>query len=935
MVQPMIDQNHWGRMATWALSTAMAWSALANPAAAQNAATQNAAAPNAAAPNAAERNAAARNKAAEAPKPKQRYLSTSFRFNDIDVGRMTDRLASIGVELPVRLRGTVSVNFRIGVPWTSPRNLRAYRFDGRLSSPDLVIDDLRVQGLIADVVYRDGVLQLSPLKASLNAGDPSTGGPNDSTAGQVAIRGEIDLYAGGDRSGPKPFNVKIVGNDVPLGALAAFADVDVRGDVDIDATAKGVLGGDASKDQTADRKAADRKTVDQASPRLAPSSPRLTLDAKIASPGITVLGQPTGLIEHRLTIDDRRFRLTPLNPIDTESPAIRNDRDSLRLRSIAADYRSDDDAFVLSDIDAQILGGLIAGDVRLAKMDDVAGDRGVHRFDLRWDALTPSLTRRALAEIPFLGASALTGLDQTAIAFSTSGAIDWRVPADAIDQPAAHRGTADVTVDPIRIGDVVVGNIKVSLAADRGDLRVTADGNLFGGDIEVRSGAEVDTAATWSDAATRLAANLTVSADAIPLSRVMPILRRRDRRLYSGTVSVAYLASGKKFMLDASGVQIDHRDVARRLSVRGRVTDSAIAIDRIDGHVGGGRIEGSGTWSTDGAAGSNRIEVRISAVSVGDALRPIADVVSDAYDASVTGTVFVTGGRVVRIGGLVTGVDSKVFGLPVGDLSSRLTVQFPVSLSRWSVDLASIRGPSLGGRLTGQLNLSGLRGGGFDMSGDFDARRVDLGYALTSIGVGSSIAHGDVTGRLVIGGDNITGGNDLRGRFSAELSGTSGSAVPGLSTASRYFAGSVVSQTTFDRGTIDGTIGGGLIRIEDFRILSPRVLVTAAGSVSIRDLRLDLSAVVSTGLFGRDPAEILALAATRYLTRTAVNAVVPGSSLLEVTRYLRDRTVYFNVRGTAARPVVQLSTIETARALATQIAIEQILPNLIGGALDD
>ena len=74
-----------------------------------------------------------------------RYWTTRWEFENVDIDKLVGRLKSIGIDLGLRLRGTATVKLDVGIPLTSLRDGAAYRFDGTLTSPGLVIDDVELK----------------------------------------------------------------------------------------------------------------------------------------------------------------------------------------------------------------------------------------------------------------------------------------------------------------------------------------------------------------------------------------------------------------------------------------------------------------------------------------------------------------------------------------------------------------------------------------------------------------------------------------------------------------------------------------------------------------------------------------------------------------------------------------------------------------------
>ncbi len=114
----------------------------------------------------------AQNDAADAqPAAKRfRYWTTNWSFTDFNIQTLMRRLAIIGLELPIDLSGTASVDFDVSVPLNGLRDPQAYRFRGTLSSPRLTVDDVPLEELYIELDYADGRVTLSELRGRLRRG---------------------------------------------------------------------------------------------------------------------------------------------------------------------------------------------------------------------------------------------------------------------------------------------------------------------------------------------------------------------------------------------------------------------------------------------------------------------------------------------------------------------------------------------------------------------------------------------------------------------------------------------------------------------------------------------------------------------------------------------------------------------------------------------
>lgn len=102
--------------------------------------------------------------------------TTQWSFEKVNVATLASRLKTIGVDLGLDLRGVVTADLKVGVPWRSPGDRAAYRFQGKLTSPRLVVDRVELQNLVTIVDYRDGVLKMTKLSSSILNDQGGSGG---------------------------------------------------------------------------------------------------------------------------------------------------------------------------------------------------------------------------------------------------------------------------------------------------------------------------------------------------------------------------------------------------------------------------------------------------------------------------------------------------------------------------------------------------------------------------------------------------------------------------------------------------------------------------------------------------------------------------------------------------------------------------------------
>lgn len=171
-------------------------------------------------------------KPAGAPAAEKAYLNVNIGFRDVDVAEL---LKTAGVEVPVKLGGKVTVRVQVDIPTDTPDEFRTYRLTGRVHSQRLTVDDLAVEGIAADLNFRDGKLSVTDFVGRL----PGFAGANGA-AGSFTARGEVTV--GKDY----PFQATVKLDQVPLESVEQLksllpASLRLAGVANVTAGLKGTL----------------------------------------------------------------------------------------------------------------------------------------------------------------------------------------------------------------------------------------------------------------------------------------------------------------------------------------------------------------------------------------------------------------------------------------------------------------------------------------------------------------------------------------------------------------------------------------------------------------------------------------------------------------------------------------------------------------------
>jgi len=122
---------------------------------------------------------------AGAAKEEKSFLHFNVAFRDVDVAEL---LKSAGIEVPVQVRGKVTVHVQLDIPTESPDDFNAYRMNGTVNAKRLKIDELEVEGISAKLDLRDGKLSVKDFVGRLPAlAEASADG------GSFQARGELEV----------------------------------------------------------------------------------------------------------------------------------------------------------------------------------------------------------------------------------------------------------------------------------------------------------------------------------------------------------------------------------------------------------------------------------------------------------------------------------------------------------------------------------------------------------------------------------------------------------------------------------------------------------------------------------------------------------------------------------------------------------------------
>lgn len=944
------------------------------------------------------------------PPPQQRYWSTQWSFEDIDVGTLTARLSRIGIDVGVPLAGRVTVRFEVGVPWTAIGDAAAYRFDGTLSSPALRVDDIRFADLSANVVYRDGLATLNQLHATLITNQADTPGILDGSGtaalvprGDVSAKLKIDNIALAPiadlimKVGAKQRNMlveagQVSGNvqfTVPLDSISQIESYQLSGgiegdslqlrglppakltirDISIDAGTLNVkkfdltatsntetirlfgaatvpldgsgpfqfdVAGDdvptqavATLVQSVGADATPNNAFDWVSGKLdfqargtgqfasTMQDSRWDIQAAVASPGLSVAGVDLGVLGHDIELTPRKLRVVPKRPVDS-LPS------SMMIRGLQCDYQIQANALKITALDARVFGGRLQGSAQIP----VNGE-DVLTADLKCDSLRPTI----LVPVPTPTRPEFTA--------SLSGDLKWRVPIASLRQPAVHQGTANLSIDDMRLAGEPIGQLKLAVSAEAGELTLQGDGNVLDGTVRINMAATTTPGDLWSDVIGRLQRSEIELSD-ISVGQLI-FVAGSNRTDISGRISGSLQgttfpslnvdSAPTRFDLSVHDLRYQSMLVSRQTSAQGAWNGRALTIDSLVGDYAGGTARASGRVEVEPIGSGTQLRTdltaRIDRIDLQNGLF-FVPTVSDYIGGKCSGTVRLSGtDYALRVRGNLIGRQFVLADIPLGTAHSGIFVDADVLTNRWKLRLPTITANIGGGSLEGELAVSSSHRstGGVDLASRWKTRRVDFFRLSDQLGQATSLATGEITGELTLGGKSVRSIDDVAGRFRFRLGETRGGAIPGLVGVSQWLGPVSLATEKFNVGEANGVIGNGVLTMDEFWLGSDAALIRADGRIYLKSKRMDMEALIATGDY-RDLSVDLQRIAQQYLLRT----LLPGSVILDISDLLRDRTLVVSIRGRIDHPIVRLQTAETFREETARFLIRESGRLLLTGA---
>jgi hypothetical protein len=870
------------------------------------------------------------------------YLEADFSLSDADLGEL---VSGLGLSLPFKVAGKLSVQVRLGIPTDAAQDMKAYRAEGTAQLPVLRIEDVEFADVRARVRYAEGMLRLTEFRGKL----PPDGSKETRDPGTFTGTARLQLVPAG------PLQATLRVERFPVDRLLTLlpgVSVDTTGEL------SGVVEASVPSDRMRDP-AAWEASADLTSPWLRSAGLTMTgasLRAAVAR-GTATLTDLHGRVAGGSLAGSGDMGLTAPYPYQSRIELL--DIDAAALALLAPAYRPPVTALGSIVLDADLRGSLqpltVAASGKASaqrlRIEGMSAD-SVH-FDWAEKGREISL-RNIYAQ---LGDGTIKGTATVPLAQTQAGEANLRLHEVNIENLLEAYPSF-----PVRVAGKVDGTVRGTLTAARagGSRRLTTQIELgapqlriqgipaqrLGGSIDYRGGAgEYQLQGETLGGRFRLEGKLppprpaAVPEPAIDAPAKAPAAAPPDGRLQIEGVRLGRLwdAFGWEDVMRLRGIIAvdlpfryegpDRRPVGqgtfRIAELRWDGEDRADAIQG-DLRLDGDRLE---LCNVTGALGEGLIgahvvlplargrggsfNINLTQVEASRLLKSWPDIgepIQGPLDVSLRGTI----DGVLRGGGTIVLTRGRVLGVEVSEW--RLPVQFSLA-PRWGDGQLRVSDTSAAiahGRAMGRAYFTWAPAG--RLEGNIRFYDVDLRALMATMGDSSTFANGRVAGRIDLGGSEMHSVEDLTATLSATLSQAQALQLPVLKQIVPYIRPGM-SSSSFQTSQLEGRLSRGNFRIQRMTLEGGLLQMIVEGTINMQG-RIDLDVTARTDNITFVPPALRLLG-----LRLPAAGVLPAGLIVEASLLLANRTVRLHVTGTVRNPVIQVQPLR----LLTQEAVRYFL----------
>jgi translocation and assembly module TamB len=869
------------------------------------------------------------------------YFEADLSLQDVNLGELVRRL---DLQLPFPVEGTLSFKLHVAFPVDTPKDLKAYRFDGTSDLPRLNLAGFDMTDVHARVRYAGGLLVLEDLRGRTPV--PRRPGRPEEAPGTFDGSAHLQVSPPGDLTATVSTNGVPV--DVALDRLpgaAGLADGRVSGTVRVRAPAarlkdpstwegSGVVRSDHAqaygltfRDASANLGLA-RGTAALRDFRGELEGAPLTGSAEAVLSGAYPFKGHADLEKADLAMLQRlRPELRPpvavagsfgvtadfqgtLAPASVTASGTARGRDltveGARVNDVSFHWASTADLLRLTDLAAKLYGGEVNGTAAVPLKESATGGADLRVADVDAKALTqgiPAFPVRLEGQV--------------------SGTVKGTLSAAAPGKPREANADVELTAPRLKLQGIPTERVRGTVAYRGGSGSYRLEGGLAGGTFKVEGPFAPRRAPASSEAPAPRPAPAPGGAEeqqppppqgslevrGVRLGRLLEeMFPRRGYSALSGVLdlSLPFRLEGPdrqpagRGTFTISRLRYDDVTLADRLQGAVDLTREGIRFGDIGGSLYGGTVRAV-AGVRFGRGQRNFLSLDLTSVEVSQLLAPFPRLAGLAEGPV---NVRLRAGGVGEYSGTaeVTFLRGRLFGVQVGEL--RLPIDFSfVPGDGGRLEVRDTSGQVAMGRALARAGLSW--GGVTRLEGSvrfFDAEVRALFGRSGEFGT-SYFGSGRLNGRLDFGAADLRSVNDLTATLTGTLTQTQASGIPVLQQVMPFIPIVGGSSTQFQSGDVRGRLAGGVFRLQRLALNSSAADILVEGNITLEG-RLDLEVTARTGgpVLNARGLQLLGL-------RLPAVGPLPLTLIVDASAFLANRVIHLRVTGTVRNPVIRVEPV--------------------------
>jgi hypothetical protein len=859
------------------------------------------------------------------------YLEADFSLDDVDLAQL---VSGLGLSLPFKLTGILSVELRLGIPTDAGKDMNAYRAEGTARLARLGIEDVQFTDVRARVRYSEGMLRLTEFCGNI----PASG--RSSERGTFTGTARMQLV----HLGPLAAQLRL--EHLPVDRLVSLLPgvaADAAGE--ISGVVKAACSADKLRDPAAWEASASLEAplvrlaglaVSEASlhaevargaatltdfhGRLASGSVTGSGDLRLTGPypykarielhdidvsaldGLSPAYRPPVAATGTLVIDaDLGGSLQPPTVVASGNARARRLRiEGVTIDSVSFEWAQKGRELALRAIDARLGDGDVKGTATLPLVDAEPGDADLRLHEVKIENLL-----QAIPTFPLR------------VAGQVDGTVRGTVTAARIGQPRTLSTQVELTAPLLRVQGIPAQQLRGSIDYRAGVGEYHLQGETLGGRFRLQGKLPEPRPAT-PEPAKDAPPDGRIEVLGVRLGRLWGALGSENVAGLQGLVSIdlPFRHEGPKRRLVGLGsfriaeLRWEGEDRADLIQGDLRLDGERLQLRNVTGALGEGLVAAQVVLPLGRERGGS-FNVTLTQVEAARLLRPWGsggELIQGPVDVSLRGAI--DGG--IRGGGTLVLTRGRVLGIEVAEW--RLPVHFSLGMSRGDGDLriSDMSAMVAHGRSMGRAHLTWAPAG--RLEGNIRFYDVDLRVLMGSTGDPSTLANGRLGGRIDLGGSEILSADDLTATVSATLSQGQALQLPVLKQITPYLRPGM-SASTFQTGQLEGRLTRGIFRIQRLTLQGGLLQMIVEGTVNLQG-RIDLEVTARTDNITFLPPALRVLG-----LRLPVAGGLPVGLITEASLLLANRVVHLHVTGTLRNPIIQVQPLP----LLTEEAVRYFL----------